>query len=220
MSLKIDRLLVLGTAALVVLGAAVMVKLNRISTDPSVVVNEVKSYPTLGNLRAPVQLVMFEDLKCVWCARFSNDVLPKIKEKYIDTGKAKYTLVLLAFLPGSKPAANAALEVSHQNGPLFFRFVDAIYANQGKESEDWASVDRLKEIAAKIPGINLKQMTTSMQNRDYDKELEANFELAGEAMKGRVFGTPTLFVNGVYVDNLDYDSVCTMIEKALKESDD
>ena len=40
----------------------------------------------LGKTDAPITIIEYASLTCPHCAHFSVDVLPKIKEKWIDTG--------------------------------------------------------------------------------------------------------------------------------------
>jgi protein-disulfide isomerase len=60
----------------------------------------------LGKPDAPITIVEYASLTCPHCAHFTVDVLPKLKEKWIDTGKAK--LVLRDF-PLDEPALRAAM---------------------------------------------------------------------------------------------------------------
>lgn len=210
MSTKTDRLLVVATSAFFLLASIAVVLFTPSETQ----VIDTQGHPTLGSAKAPVEVVIFEDLKCVWCAHFSKEVLPQLKKKYIDTGKIRYTIILLAFLPGSKPAGNAALEVYRQNSKLFFPFVDAIYANQPPEDENWAKDDVLKGFASKVPGIDVPKMIGCMKMGTYNKKLEENFEFAKEVMKDQ-FGTPTIYINGNRVEELDYEAVSMHIEEAL-----
>jgi protein-disulfide isomerase len=55
----------------------------------------------LGNPNAPNTIIEYASLTCPHCAHFENDVLPELKKKWIDTGKAK--LVLRDF-PLDEPA--------------------------------------------------------------------------------------------------------------------
>lgn len=210
MSTKTDRLLVLATTAFFLLASFVAVQLQPDTTETI----DIEGHPTQGRPDAPVQLVIFEDLKCIWCAHFSREVYPLLKKNYIDTGKASYTIVLLSFLPGSKPAGNAALEVYRQDPAYFFPFVEAIYKNQPPEEENWATADVLKSFAEKVPGINVQKMLQSMKMGSYSKQLENNFEYAKEVMKDQ-FGTPTIYINGVRVEELDYEAVSGYINEAL-----
>src|ERR1700674_4547175 len=49
----------------------------------------------LGQPDAPITIIEYASLSCPHCAHFATDVLPKLKEKWIEPGKAK--LVLRAF---------------------------------------------------------------------------------------------------------------------------
>lgn len=212
MSTKIDRILVWVTTALFLLVSFCIV---QFSTE-EVQTIDIQGHPTLGSARAPVKIVIFEDLKCVWCAHFSREVFPKLQRNYIDTGKARYTIVLLSFLKGSKPAGNAALEVFYQNPKLFFPFVETIYEEQPPEEENWATEETMKEFAATVPGINVPKMVQSMKKGSYNEVLEGNFKLAKEVMKEQI-GTPTIYINGVRIEELDYESISKYIDEALHD---
>src|SRR5438094_4550617 len=43
----------------------------------------------LGKADAPITIIEYASLTCPHCAHFEVDVLPKLKTKWIDTGKAK-----------------------------------------------------------------------------------------------------------------------------------
>ena len=46
----------------------------------------------MGDLNAKVAIIEYASMTCPHCKSFHERVLPTIKEKYIDTGKAKYIL--------------------------------------------------------------------------------------------------------------------------------
>ena len=59
----------------------------------------------LGQPDAPITIVEYASLTCPHCAHFDTDVLPKLKEKWIDSGKAKSTLAeLVAITNRATPA--------------------------------------------------------------------------------------------------------------------
>lgn len=216
MNTKFDRWLVLGTVAIFFIISMLVVGFSSRAVPKEQVAETIKTagQPVLGSPSATVDVVIFEDLKCVWCAHFSQEVFPKLKTNYIDTGKIRYTIVLLAFLPGSKPAGNAAMAVYHQDPSLFFPFVETVYAGQPPEDENWAKEDQMKQFAAKVPGIDMKQMLQAMKMGTYTKELEANYTMAQEIMKSD-FGTPTIYINGARIEELDYPSISAYIDEAL-----
>ena len=46
----------------------------------------------IGEDGAPVEIKVFSSLTCPHCAKFHNDVLPKIKKEFVETGDAKIIL--------------------------------------------------------------------------------------------------------------------------------
>ena len=46
---------------------------------------------TIGKESAPIKMTEFASLTCGHCAKFHNEVFPKIKKDYIDNGKMFFT---------------------------------------------------------------------------------------------------------------------------------
>lgn len=192
----------------VVAGIALFLfKKNEKSTEsalPKPVVISTKGQPTLGSSQAKIHIIAFEDLKCSNCARFNNTLFPKIRKKYINTGIAKYTMINLAFIPGSLPAANAARCVYEQNKEAFFPYVEYIYHNQPPENQDWATIPHLLNIASRFKAINTDKLGTCLVESPYDQFIKNNLSLAAKLMNGQV-ATPTIYVNGILVSPLTMD---------------
>lgn len=170
--------------------------------------------PTIGNPDAKIHFVVFEDLKCSNCARFSNEIFPSIQKEFIDTGIARYTMINLAFLPGSMPAANAAHCIYKQNPTLFFDYIKAIYKNQPPENENWATIPKLMIIASGIKGINSDQLASCLVQSPYDQLIQNNLKEAIKVMNRNV-ATPTLYINGIKVEPLTMSHIKEMVS-ALK----
>lgn|SRR3990167_271688 len=166
---------------------------------PKAVVINTSQQPTLGNRGAKIHFVVFEDLKCMNCARFSNQIFPMIKKEYIDTGIAKYTMINVAFVPGSLPAANAAHCIYAQNPALFFDYVEHIYKNQPPENENWATVPKLMLFAKNLKGLNTDQFAQCLIQSPYDQVIQNNLNEAIKVMGSQV-ATPSLYINGIKVD--------------------
>ena len=59
-------------------------------SEPAPAVPEVKEgEKVLGEANAPVTIVEYFSLGCIHCKHFHDDVLPKLKSEYIDTGKVR-----------------------------------------------------------------------------------------------------------------------------------
>ena len=157
----------------------------------------VTHIPALGDKNAPHTVVAFGDLKCENCKRF-HDVAFPILQQYIRAGQVRYYWVNLAFLPGSKPIANAALCLQAQNNGDFFHFVQYIYQHQPKETEDWGTQARLIDWIEKVaPKADMQVLTQCMALSGKEDVIARNLQVAQEVMQpqGEV-ATPALYVDG------------------------
>src|SRR3954453_3565238 len=83
----------------------------------------------LGKADAPITIVEYASLSCPHCAHFANAVLPKLKENWIDTGKAK--LVLRDF-PLDEPALRAEMLARCVPPERFYPLVETLFETQDK----------------------------------------------------------------------------------------
>ncbi|MCX7125876.1 MAG: thioredoxin domain-containing protein [Gammaproteobacteria bacterium] len=198
------KIAILSILALVIVAviAFVIIKPIMFKKDlPKPITIDTQNQPTLGNPKAKITMVAFEDLKCSNCARFNTQIMPHIKKHFIDTGIAKYIMINLAFIQGSMPAANAARCVYMQNNNLFFGFTDYLFQHQPPEDQDWATIPTLMIDAGKIKGINTDQLAQCLVKSPYDQFIQNNLKQAMAIMDKSV-ATPTLYINGIKVDPL------------------
>ena len=153
----------------------------------------------LGKEDAPVKIVEFGDFKCPACAQFTGVIKPQIVQEYVNQDKAAFYFVNMAFIASdSRTASLAALSVYHQNQEAFWKFYDAIYANQGEEQVEWATADYLVGLAQQLElPVDFDLLRKDIEDRTYESELERDIQLATDT---GVTTTPTVFVNGVKVD--------------------
>src|SRR5438270_5668045 len=97
----------------------------------------------LGKPDAPITIVEYASLTCPHCAHFATEVLPKLKEKWIDSGKAR--LVLRDF-PLDEPAMRAAMVARCAAPGRYFPLVDTLFSSQ----EKWAAVKDWRGALEKI----------------------------------------------------------------------
>jgi len=183
----------------------------------SIAIN-TQGQPTIGYSKARVHLVLFEEPKCINCKTFNEKVFPRIKKEFIDTNKITYTVIPVAFLPGSMPAAVALLcayylDPLYPNDALFFTYLDYMYAHQPDEGIDWASREKLLEFAKEAsPAIDLEKLAQCIDREQYRVKILKNTEY-GRKLMGGTIATPTLYVNGIMVEKLTYSEIQKLINE-------
>jgi protein-disulfide isomerase len=143
----------------------------------------------LGDPSAPVTIVEFADLQCPFCAEWSNEVFPGVVERYVRPGHARIVFQGLAFIgDDSEKALRAVLAAGLQN--RLWEMVELLYVFQGEENSGWVTDDLLREVAARIPGLDADRMFADMPSDTVTDGIEAS---RAEAAEAGVQGTPTLF---------------------------
>ncbi len=179
----------------------------------------LEGQPMLGNPNASVTVVEFGDYRCPFCSEFETSVFPRLKQNYIDTGQVKFYFVNYAFLdanfPGrsSQRAAVAGECVYDQEQEQFWDFHAAVYENQGPESQDWATTNRLMEIARdSTEGLDYGELRSCIEDSETAGEVRSDRQLGQQI---GVSGTPAVYVNGQKASNWQYSSLRTAIEREL-----
>ena len=144
----------------------------------------------LGKADAPITIVEYASLSCPHCAHFANAVLPKLKENWIDTGKAK--LVLRDF-PLDEPALRAEMLARCAPPERFYPLVETMFETQDKwvVGKDWrAALEKLVRLA----GIGKKEFDACLGNKAIEDQVAGSRLVAAQQLG--VNSTPTFFING------------------------
>ncbi len=171
--------------------------------------------PVIGNDSAEVTVIEFGDYRCPYCRQFEMNTFPQLKENYIDTGQVKFSFINLAFLgQGSEQAANAGECVYRQNETQFWDFHQAVYENQGSESENWVTNDLMMQIARdNTEGLDYDELETCFSQRQASNDVRDDRAIANT---NGVSSTPTIFVNGQMIQGNDYGAISSAIENELQ----
>lgn len=177
----------------------------------------IEGQPTLGPSDAPVDVIEFGDFKCPACKAFHEQVFPQLQENYIDTGQVEFAFLNFPLPLGqdSWTAADGAECVYQQVGnEAFWDYYDAVYANQGPESQTWATPELLVQLAqdytdAEIDADGLRQCINDQQYRD-EVERDRNMGLTAS-----IPGTPAIFVNGRQMSDFRYATIASAIDEEL-----
>ena len=176
--------------------------------------NEVSvgSGPTLGSASAPVTIIEFSDFQCGFCKRFWVDTLPKLKEAYIDTGKARFVYRHFAILGKHSEQAALASECAAEQGK-FWEYHDQLFKNQGGLAFTEA---KLKQYARDI-GLNVGAFGTCLGTGKYKENVERETAAAAN-LGGR--GTPFFVViQHLLVGAQPYVVFQKMVDEELKSQE-
>ena len=172
--------------------------------------NEIKRI-IIGNKDAKISIIAYESLTCSHCANFHIDVLPDLKQDYIDTGLAK---IEFRHFPLDVAAFNASKIVQCKNdgNP---KILNSLYLNQSK----WIKGDTIDKV-----NENLKKFLVSEGIKvDFDKctadksieDFVLNDRIEG-VKKFKVNATPTIIINGKkFEKSLNYKNLKKTLEKLI-----
>lgn len=215
MSQQSTRRFILIVAVIVIIAAIALFFFNhKNKSTPSQVVQQIdySGLPSLGSANAPNKILAIEDLKCHGCMIYNNAIYPQLQKELIDTGKVSYHVLLVSFIPGSEPAANAALCLYSQKPDYFFQFIKTSYLHQPPENENWATPARLIEIAKlAAPQADLNTLSQCMLTDQFGPQLKKNVAYGAKLM-GNELITPTLFLNGRKLNSLTLDSIKPLLK--------
>jgi protein-disulfide isomerase len=144
----------------------------------------------LGKPDAPITIVEYASLTCPHCRHFDTDVLPKLKQKWIDSGKAK---LVLRDYPLDEPAMRAAMIARCAPPVQFYEFTDAIFQTQ----EQWALASDYRKALAQfmlLRGMKKDQFDACLANKSVEDSVLQSRLVATQQLG--VNSTPTFFING------------------------
>ena len=216
--LKPPRIIALLSLAFMTVLTMSSIKFNHANVDARLNIS-IEGQPTIGDPKAPLSVVVFEEPKCSNCKIFNNNIFPLIKRDFIETHKIQYTVIPVSFLPHSMPAAIALMCVFHVNNDLFFTFLNYLYLHQPPENLDWTTTANLQDLAKQAsPDISLDKLKHCIEQDTYRAQITKNTENALKLMGG-MLKTPTIYVDGVEVREMSSEGIIRLInaELALKE---
>lgn len=148
---------------------------------------------TVGEPDAPILIVEYAALTCPHCAHFNDEIFPKLKAKYIDTGKVYYVFRVFPRMSVDLAAEALARCVPKEN---YFNVVDLLFKRQldwDPEFEPLNVHDGLLSVA-RAAGMNDTQADRCMNDQvQLDRANQVGRD--GEA-KYSINATPTFVVNG------------------------
>jgi protein-disulfide isomerase len=203
---SIHQRLVVYTLVVIVFVNAVIFSVIKLQ-PPHQLNIEVSKGLTFGYPKAPVEIVLFEDVLCSNCRWFMSEIFPMIQRDFIQTGKAKFTIIPLAFMEGSRELTNAMICVYQHDPAKFFPFLHEVF----EEVDDYSEEELIKAVQ-RVGKLPYRSIRTCIKQDRYFPLLKENYDL-GKQLMGDSFGTPTLFIDGVMTPYHSYHLIALRIEK-------
>lgn len=145
----------------------------------------------VGDIDAPVTMVAYSDYQCGYCAKWSNDSLPTLVERYVDAGKLRIEYRDIMFY-GEISRRSAELAVAAGLQGKYHEFHEEIFADGATAKDADFSASGVKAMAKSI-GVDHEQFVADAASDTTAALVQRNHD---EAKELGVTGTPTFIING------------------------
>lgn len=168
----------------------------------------------LGDVDAPVVMVMWSDFQCPFCGRFARETEPALIERYVDAGVLRIEWRDFPYIgPESLPAAVAGRAAAAQD--RFWEFGQVVYGQERRPRSSDYDAAHLRGYAEQA-GLDLARYDADVAAQRGLAEVEADL---AEATDLGVTGTPAFLVNGSPIIGAQpLDSFASAIEQAAAEA--
>ena len=161
-------------------------------SDPAMVTAlEIKETDQMvGDAAAPITIIEYASMTCGHCADFHNKTYPVLKEKLVDTGRAKF---VFRELPWDNRALAVSMVARCAPEEDFSKFVSAFFSTHETWVRSGDFMESIKQIA-RLGGMKADDVDACLKNPDVNDLVRKSRQEAVDVLK--VTGTPTLFING------------------------
>ncbi len=194
------------TTPTAVLGSGILIAIAILyvgmNPAPAAVVGDPNALPANVNIAAPsaqdhrygstqasVTLVEYSDFQCPFCATLHPTLKSLVDNSDGQVAWVMRNYPLSSIHPEANPAANAAECIAEQlGGEGYFKYADAVFANQSKLNPAYS-----RSLAQEF-GANMTQYDSCVKSNKYQSKIDAQ---SNEAQQNGGSGTPfTVIVGG------------------------
>ena len=172
---------------------------------------------TIGNKKAPVQMIEYASLSCPHCAEFTREAFDRLKKEYIDSGRV---LFVFRHFPLNQPALTAAMfadcqaqEKNANNDKGYFKTIKALFKTQ----DSWAfaaNFTQRLETIAKLDGMSSEKFNSCITDEALKKDILIKRMSAAKSLEIR--SAPSFFINGEALSGyVDYLTIKKVIDRKL-----
>lgn len=143
----------------------------------------------LGNPDAPVTIIEYASLSCSHCAHFATTVLPEVKKRLIDTGKAK---LIFRDFPLDQYALKASMMARCLPADKYFNVIEVIFSNQDRWSKAEDPLAALAQLG-NLAGMSAEAFKACTENHALETAILNAMQEA--QTKYRIQSTPSFSFN-------------------------
>ena len=162
---------------------------------------------SLGNDDAPIVIVEYASMTCPHCAHFYTEVFPQVKEKYIDTGKARF---IFREFPLDGLAVAASMLARCAGEDRFYPMLDGLFETQKTWAVPGEDGKEKLGLIAKQAGFSQEAYDKCLADKELFDKIVAVRKRAHEEFG--VDATPSFFVNGKRLPGIGIDDFEAAIE--------
>ncbi len=196
-------------------------QLNKydIGKDPKTLVSDTGRPARGGPEGAPVDIVLFDDLECPYCARMHAQLFPALLDRYGNNVRIVYRDFPITQHPWAMRAAVDTNCVAAQSPQAYWPLVDYIHAHAPEFGGTEHSLDRanqtLDQLAldqARKDGLKVDAVEACIKKQD-QTAIKASLKMGDDL---GVEATPVLFINGEKLEGAyPLTDVFRMVDSAL-----
>jgi protein-disulfide isomerase len=152
-------------------------------------VDKVMGIRAIGNKNAPIKIIEYASMTCSHCAHFHNDVLPVLKEKYIDAGSVYFEF---REFPLNDPALKATITARCLPEDKYESFVSLLFKTQ----DQWAGgVDYMAALKqnSRLAGLSEEHFQACQDSASIKAKIAERMQEAQD--KWKIESTPTFIIN-------------------------
>jgi protein-disulfide isomerase len=166
----------------------------------------------LGNKDAKVTVIEYASLTCPHCAALNNDVLPRIKKEYVETGKVRY---VYRDFPLDQIALAASMLARCAGPERYFGFIDVLFSSQSSWAHSGDPMRGLEQVA-RVGGLTPEKFEACRNDEELKTKVLQQRIDADKSFK--ISATPTLIINGdKYSRGLTYEEFKAVLEEHLSK---
>jgi len=177
---------------------------------------KTEGVPFIGDVNAPTTVAIYSDFECGFCKQFEQNVVPKLIESYVSTGKTKILFKDFQFLSeDSTTIAVYARAVFATHPEQFYDWYKAVYEAQDTAPGGFGNLASVSALTKTIDGIDVVKVEKLMN----DKKAEFTAAVAADRAEGASFGingTPTIIVGKEKLSELSPDAFFAKIGASIE----